>query len=71
MVDAPLTLIFRMGQGVCHFLFEYKGSLYRIYERLHLIAAQITQGARPKIIDSPLTLIFRMGQGLVLTWFCL
>jgi len=51
------------------FSYAYKVSLYLIYERPHLIAAQITQGARPKIIDLPLTLIFRIGQRPVLTWF--
>jgi len=47
----------------------YRGSRYIIYERLYLIATQITQGARPKIIDSLLTVIFRMGQGAVLACF--
>jgi len=51
------------------FSFAYKSSLYLIYERLHPIATQITQGARPKIIESLLTLIFRMGQGAVFTCF--
>jgi hypothetical protein len=53
------------------FSFASEGSLYLVYEHLHRIATQITQGARPKIIDSPLTLTFRMGQGAVLTGFWL
>jgi len=72
-VQKSLTLRWRSfsewGRECVTFSSAYKGSLYLIYERLHVIAAQITQGARPKIIDSPLTLIFRMGLGLVLTCF--
>jgi len=38
-----------------------KGSQYPIYEWSQLIAKQITNDARPKIIDAPLTLIFAIG----------
>ena len=68
-----LTLCWRLfsqwGRECVTFSSAYKGSLYLIYERLHPIATQITQGASPKVIDSLLTLIFRMGQRAVLTCF--
>jgi hypothetical protein len=59
------------GKECVTFSFAYKGSLYLIYERLHPIATQMTQDARPQIIGSPLTIIFRMGQGAFLSCFWL
>jgi hypothetical protein len=74
-VQKSLTLCWRSfsewGRECVTFSFAYNCSLYLIYEHLHPIAAQMTQGARPKIIDSPLTLIFRMVQRPVLTSFWL
>ena len=51
--------------------FSLKASQYHIYEWPQLIAMQITNDARPKIVDAPLTLIFRMGQGVCGSFFCL
>jgi len=43
------------------FPFACKCGLYSISEHRDLIAAQITQDTRPKVIDLPLTFIIRMG----------
>jgi hypothetical protein len=62
IVDILLTLILRMGRGVCHFIFCIQIQPIRHFERLRPVATQSTEGGKPKIIDMPLTIISECGR---------
>jgi len=49
--------------------FACNGGRYLSYDYVQLIATQVTQDARPKIVDALLMLISRMGQGSCLSIF--
>jgi len=59
-IDAPLTLIFMMGQGGNCNVVSYKGGQWFFYYCLKPFGGVITQEARPEIIDAPLTPIFKV-----------
>jgi len=57
IADIPLTLIVKMGKGVCHFLFCLwrQPILWLCIKRSNYFL--ITRLASPKIVDAPLKLI--------------
>jgi len=61
----------KWGMEHIAFSFDYKGSLYLIYECLQPIATQITQDAGRRMVEAPLTPIFRIGKGACVSCFWL
>jgi len=63
MIEAPLTLVFKIGQWASHLLFFFKGAQYFVYDCLQPVTTQITQHTQPTIVDTSLTLIVKIGLG--------
>jgi len=63
IVDAPLMLIFKFGQGACCFSVAYQGCQYFNYVYSQPSCMYVSWLTRPTIVDTPLTLIFEMRCG--------